>query len=107
MTKWMQWTLTAVCALTLAGPLSAAKAPTARNRQVVQQKRIGHGVKSGELTKPEAVRLERNSARIHRSIRKDRVDQGVFTPRERAQAQRKLNRQSAAIARQTHDGQSR
>ena len=73
----------------------------------MQQKRIGHGVKSGELTKPEAVRLERNSARIHRSIRKDRVDQGVFTPRERAQAQRKLNRQSAAIARQTHDGQSR
>lgn len=62
---------------------------------------------SGELTPRETVRLERNSARIHRSIARDRRDGGVFTPRERAKAQKKLNKQSRAINRQKHDRQRR
>jgi hypothetical protein len=78
-----------------------------RTRQVRQQKRIAQGARSGELTRPETRRLERNAKRIHRSIVRDRVDGGVFTPAERAAAQRKLNRQSRAIRTQKHDAQWR
>lgn len=107
MKKWMQWTMTAMCAFALSTGVAAAKTPTAKNRQINQQKRIGQGVKSGELTKAEARRLERNAARIRRSTVKDRHDQGVFTLRERVKAHKKLNRQSAAIAKQKHDKQDR
>ena len=110
MKKWMHWTMTAMCAFALSMGAAAAetsKPPTVKNRQVNQQKRIGQGVKSGELTKAETLRLERNAARIRRSTAKDRNDGGVFTRRERAKAQRKLNRQSGAIAKQKHDRQDR
>ncbi len=96
----------AIFALATTGAAVAAQ-PTVKNRQIRQQQRIHQGVRSGELTGPEAARLQRSSARIHRSIVKDRVDQGVFTPRERAQAQRKLNRQSKRIAVQKHDDNKR
>jgi hypothetical protein len=85
----------------------ALAAGGATGRQVDQQRRIAQGVRSGELTRPEARRLERNAARIHRSVVRDRVDGGVFTPRERAQAQSRLNKQSRAIYRQKHDQQFR
>jgi len=75
--------------------------------QVNQQKRIAQGVRSGELTRPEARRLEKNAARVHRSIKRDRRDGGVFTPRERVKAQKKLKRQSRSIYRQKHDRQDR
>lgn len=78
-----------------------------KNRQKAQQKRIRQGARSGELTPREARRLERNAARIHRSTRKDRIDGGAFTRKERAKAQRKLNRQSHEIRREKHDNQSR
>ena len=102
MEKLTQWFTLGVCTLTLGAGLAFAKNPVAQR----QQRRIGQGVSSGQLTKPETLRLERNSARIHRSIVKDRHDGGVFTPRERAKAQRKLNRQSRAIYRQKHDAQT-
>lgn len=93
-------------ALLIAGP-ALAKKPTAKNRQIHQQKRIGHGVRNGELTRPETVRLQKNAARIRGSVARDRRDGGVFTPRERVGAQKKLNRQSRAIYRQKHDEQRR
>lgn len=93
-------------AMLSAGILLAA-GPGAAGRQINQQKRIAQGVRSGELTRPEARHLERNAARIHRSIRRDRRDGGAFTPRERAFAQKRLNRQSRAIYRQKHDRQDR
>ncbi len=105
MKKLTQWFTLGVCTLTLGAGLAFAKDPVAQ-RQERQQRRIGQGVSSGQLTKPETLRLERNSARIHRSIVKDRHDGGVFTPRERAKAQRKLNGQSRAIYRQKHDAQT-
>ena len=105
MNKRTQWFTLSICTLTLGAGLALAKDPVAQ-RQKRQQRRIGQGVSSGQLTKPETLRLERNSARIHRSIVKDRHDGGVFTPRERAKAQRKLNGQSRAIYRQKHDAQT-
>ncbi len=107
MQKWMRWTMTAMCALTLGAGVAAAGPNNVKDRQVVQQKRINQGVRSGELTKAETLRLERNAARIRRSTARDRKDQGVFTPRERVQSHRKLNRQSRAIGKQKHDRQKR
>ena len=97
----------AVCALTLSAGTIWAKKPTVKNRQGTQVTRLRHGAANGSLTQPEARRLSVNQARIHRSIVRDRVGGGVFTPRERVKAQHRLNRQSRAIAHQKHDGQNR
>ena len=89
-------------ALALSVGAAAAAGP-----QVNQQRRIAQGVRSGELTRPEARHLKRNAARVHRSIKRDRLDRGTFTPRERAKARKNLKRQSRAIYRQKHDAQDR
>ncbi len=99
--------LTSAIAAAMSVGTAFAAGPGVAGRQVNQQKRIHQGVRSGELTRPEAAHLERTAARIHRSIVRDRVDQGVFTPRERAKAEHRLNRQSRAIYRQKHDNQQR
>lgn len=84
-----------------------ALAASVVQRQQNQQARIAQGVRSGQLTAREAVRLERQEAAVHRQIVRDRLDGGGFTPAERAKSQAKLNRMSAQINRQKHDGQRR
>jgi hypothetical protein len=76
-------------------------------RQGTQQKRIRQGVVSGELTRDETIKLQREQARMNREIRRDRVDGGRFTGAERAKANRKLNRTSGKIYREKHDSQKR
>lgn len=98
--------LVAACTLTLGAGLALAGG-NAKARQVHQQKRIAQGVRSGELTRVEARHLERHAARVHGSIVRDRIDGGVFTPRERLKAQHRINHQSRAIHRQKHDAQFR
>lgn len=71
-----------------------------------QQQRINQGIRSGELTRLEARRLEAGLARIRIDERFARSD-GHLSPRERARLERELNRESRAIYRQTHDGQDR
>lgn len=75
-------------------------------RERREQRRIGQGIRSGELTRREAARLEAGLARIRLHERFARRD-GVITPRERARLERELNRESRAIYRQKHDGQDR
>ncbi len=101
-----KWILAGFALVLSAGTMLAAE-PTPAGRQINEQKRIAQGVRSGELTRAEARHLEKNAARVHRSIRRDRVDGGEFTPRERAKAQKKLRKQSRAIYRQKHDRQDR
>ena len=107
MRNMTRWLAVSVCTATLGAGLAFANHPNVANRQKQQQKRIHQGVKSGELTKREALKLERNAAKIHRSIAKDRRDGGEFTPRERAKARKRLHKQSGAIARQKRDKQKR
>ena len=76
------------------------------SRERNQQQRINQGIRSGELTRREARRLEAGQARIRTDERFARAD-GTVTPRERARLQRELNRQSRGIYRQKHDGQDR
>ena len=75
-------------------------------RQHREQNRINRGIRSGELTRLEARRLEAGLVRINRFERHARSD-GYLSPRERARLQHQLNRESRAIYRQTHDRQDR
>ena len=91
----------------------AASAQTGRNcprgginqRQGNQQGRIRQGVRSGELTRAEAARLEAQEFRI-RNL-EARLREGGLTASERARLERDLNRESQNIYRQKHDGQDR
>ncbi|RKI18254.1 hypothetical protein D7Y15_08700 [Corallococcus sp. AB030] len=95
--------LAAVLGLTVALPAVAAEAD---RRQVNQQQRINEGVKSGELTGREAVRLERQHRSLQREIRRDRRDDGHLDAAERARIDAKQDALSRRIARQKHDAQS-
>jgi hypothetical protein len=94
--------------LCLAGAATFAQTATPKvtKRQVNQQARIKEGVKSGELTKKEAGRLERQQKEIAKDKRKAKSD-GVVTPEERAKLHHEQNKASRKIYRQKHDGQKR
>lgn len=76
-------------------------------RQQNQKSRIAQGVRSGELTRAEAARLASEQRAIARQVRRDRVDGGGFTAKERARDQRLLNQSSRDIARLKHNGRTR
>ena len=82
-------------------------ADKAKVRQKNQQKRINQGVKSGELTKKEVLKIEAKEAKLHREIRKDRRDGGGLTPKERAKINKKQNKLSKEIYKDKHDKQKR
>jgi len=75
-------------------------------REYREQQRINQGIRSGELTRREARRLEAGAARIKIDERFARSD-GNLSPRERARLNRELNHESRGIYRQKHDGQDR
>ena len=80
--------------------------PKVTKRQVKQQKRIGKGVKSGELTKGEVVKLERQQRRVNRTKKRAKSD-GVVTKKERAVIHTKQNRASKNIAVKKNNKRSR
>jgi len=75
-------------------------------RQATQQARIVEGVKSGELSRPEAARLEREQKKIQIEKRIAKAD-GTVTPAEKRFLRREQKRSSRHIARQKNDGQER
>jgi len=83
-----------------------AQAPGIRHQQIREQKRIHHGVRSGVLTRKEAVRLQMQQARIRHDKRCAKAD-GVITPGERAYIKHDQTRASRNIYHQKHDGQNR
>jgi hypothetical protein len=96
-----------IAAVLLAGSGYAQTAtPKATERQVHQQRRIHQGVKSGELTKREARKLEAQQAKIQADKLEAKSD-GVVTGKERAKLQHEQNRASRKIYKQKHDAQSR
>jgi Ni/Co efflux regulator RcnB len=75
-------------------------------RRENQQKRIGQGVASGQLTAGETARLEGQEAKINGQVRADRnANGGKLTPSEKRQVNGELNRESGRIYKQKHDGQ--
>lgn len=93
-----------VTLVALAATIATAQTATPRvtKRQVKQQARIEQGVKSGELTKGEARRLEHREAKIAVDKRKAKAD-GVVTPAERAKLTREQNRASKRIYKLKHN----
>jgi hypothetical protein len=81
-------------------------APSINQREHREQVRIRQGIRSGELTRPEARRLEAEQARIRVNERFDRAD-GKLTLKEREQLYKQLHHASHDIYRQKHDGQDR
>lgn len=84
----------------------AALAGRVGNRQVRQHGRIHQGIKSGELTKPEVRRLEREQVRIQKSKRRALSD-GALTPKERLRLEKQQDRASKHIYRSKHNDRSR
>jgi hypothetical protein len=76
-------------------------------RQVRQQNRIGNGVKSGQLTKGETARIERNEAGVHREVRNDRAaNGGTLTAQEHRQVEHQQNMESRQIYREKHNART-
>ena len=94
-------------ALTLCSASAYAGPGTINKRQARQQARIYQGVKSGSLTLRETERLEAQEGRIATVEARDRRSGGGLSPREHAQIERDLNRESRGIYAQKHDGQHR
>lgn len=85
---------------------AVAGTPLLDAREQNQRERIAQGVRSGELTRPEARRLVRGEVRLHRHERIAKSD-GIVTRAERLRLQRHANGMSRRIYRQKHDPQSR
>jgi len=75
-------------------------------REHRDQVRIRQGFRSGELTRQEVKKLEKEQGRIKAAEFRAKAD-GNFTPKEKAHLERKLNQASRDIHRQKHDNQSR
>lgn len=84
----------------------AQATPAVTETQIVQQKRIRQGVKSGELTRAEAVELQVQQAHVQH-VKKQSKEDGVVTAAERARIHAAQNRASRNIAAEKHDRQDR
>ena len=80
----------------------AALAGEVKNKEENQQDRIAQGVKSGELTKGEAARLEKGEAKIE-ADREKALSDGKLTPKEKAKLNREESRQSKKIYTAKHN----
>jgi hypothetical protein len=89
-----------------AAPAGSASTPGIDQRQANQERRIDKGIASGELTKRETRRLEREQNAINRAEGKARAD-GVVTAKERHRLHHAQNKASRDIKRQKHDAQQR
>ncbi len=106
MKKAILLTATALLSLTVLTAQAGVRDPLVNKREHHQIKRIGQGIKSGELTRFEARRLVREQARIRKMERRMKAD-GRMTLKERALLQKRLNQSSRHIYREKHDDQSR
>jgi hypothetical protein len=80
--------------------------PGVTERQVEQQKRIGQGVRNGELTPAERRKLEREQRAVQADKKRAKAD-GKVTAAERRRLAREQAKANRDIARQKHDSQTR
>lgn len=102
--------LCAAVLMTMGAMTTAASAhsgsPGVNHRQHRQSVRIHEGVRSGELTRGEALRLRHEQQDLRRDERRAKCD-GDLTPRERLRLQREQNRASRDIYRLKHNNRDR
>ncbi len=82
--------------------VDAALAGRVKKRQINQQKRIHQGLHSGELTKRETVRLQKEQRHIHRTKKRAWRD-GELTSKERIRLEKKQDRASRHVYRAKHN----
>jgi hypothetical protein len=102
MKRMIQALVVAAAIGTLASMASAQPTPVIHRRHVRQEARIHQGVRSGQLTRGEARRLqagERHIAMMNRRAHRD----GRVTMRERERIARAQNRESRRIFRLKHN----
>lgn len=98
-------TLAALGAFAQAAAPAAAATPGVDQRQANQEKRIDKGIASGELTKRETRRLEKEQVAINKAEDKAKAD-GTVTKAERRHLHKMQNHASADIHKQKHDAQT-
>jgi hypothetical protein len=103
----MKRTLTLILIAALAATTATAAfagTPRQERREAHQRARIESGMRSGRLTRHEAMRLGRGQMRIERMERRAMRNDGRMGPRERARIERAQDHQSRHIHRLTHNG---
>jgi hypothetical protein len=92
--------------VSIAGVAAAQSgARSVERRSARQELRIGQGVRAGQLTRRETVRLRQGQRHIRRMEMRARAD-GQIGPRERVRLHRALDRQSVRIWRLKHNGRA-
>ncbi|MGA9771782.1 MAG: hypothetical protein WBV94_22315 [Blastocatellia bacterium] len=86
--------------------VAMAQTPYIDRREHREQQRIRQGIRSGELTRREAMRLQAEQARIRVAERYAKSD-GHVSWRERRRLDNMLDHSSRDIHRQKHDRQDR
>ena len=79
---------------------------TIKHRQKNQQKRIGQGVRSGELTLKETIKLEKEQKEIQEDKKEAKSD-GTVTKEERKEIHQDQNKASRHIYRAKHNRKDR
>ena len=104
--KSMKFATAAIlAALALPAFAQTSSTPRIDQRQENQQQRIDQGVKSGQLNRKEAARLQKGQARIQKMEDKAMAD-GKVTAKERARIAKAQDREGRRIAREKHDKQT-
>lgn len=86
--------------------VEASFAGRAGKRQVNQQKRIHQGVNSGEITKKEYKRLQREQVRIQRGKKRASSD-GQLTRKEKVRLEHRQDKASRHVYRAKHNDTNR
>jgi hypothetical protein len=85
---------------------AGTKTPGIRHRQKNQQRRVGQGVRSGELKAGETIRLEKEQREIQQDKKEAKAD-GTVTAQERKEIRHDQNQASRHIYRAKHNNRSR
>jgi hypothetical protein len=89
-----------------AAAAAGSETPRIDQRQANQEQRIDQGIASGELTKREARRMNRQQSAVNKAEDKAKAD-GTVSAKERARLAKAQNKTSRHIYRQKHDAQAR
>jgi methylthioribose-1-phosphate isomerase len=102
----MKAKLFVVAAIMFSLGISSASAQV-RQKAQNQHQRIKQGVRSGELTKPEAINLAKDQREIRQDIRTAKNNDGVITPTERKEIRQDQRQASRKIYRKKHNNRDR
>ncbi len=87
-------------------PTPGTKTPGIKKRQIGQQQRIAQGVRSGELTRKEIIKLEKEQKEIQQDKKEAKAD-GTVTKEERKAIHKEQNQASRHIYRAKHNKRDR